>query len=425
MTYSKAVALSSILLFMIAGASAIPELSVSRDSVNLTGNDSVYAGEVQVEEFQFLNENDSKKIYDVELENRPWIEWNNSVNGSLEFDLNESDSRQVSARISPPNPGLVNETMEFSYRYNDSGDLTSNKNFYPETSFLVNSSWRPTEISTNIFTTEYTLNLSEEESGVFQVVNEGNETAYSVEASGEYLDVSPSSQNVSGDEFFNYDLVIPKPDGYQEATNMTNQSYSTSIVVSGENFESKEIPITIDIPYREYEPEIEENGSVSKVLESFKNWCSSNPEECNITETVYKNRTVTVNNTPVYEANFSEEEIQSIVNNTEQSRERTERIIQEFQLVKQLMNTRFDNFNETLERRTEKALNQSEKAMEQSEQTQQAVVTEYRQEDKREKDASQLGIMIIGITVFMALLLGGGYALYRSYQRSKDYRVFK
>ena len=421
---NKALFLSSILILLVAlGSANVPGLEASPGEFNFSGNESIDANRDTQISLDVVNQNESQKIYDITLENQDWITWNNSVNGSLEFDLNESQGREVSGTINPPTPDTINESLEISYRYNNSGDITQDSNYFPQVDFFVESDWVQTEVGTQIFEDSYEIDLDEERNSVFRIENLGDETAYNVTGVGEYIEIQDSKFDVEDDRIVDFSMQIPKPDDSEVATNMTNKTYETGIRIEGDNFESKNIPINLTVPYNEYEPEIEQNGSLGKLFDSFEEYCRNNAEACNITETVYENRTVEVNNTPVYQANLTEEQRDALRNLSKEELEQDNAVRGEVQLNRQLINTMIENFNATLQDRTTKALEESQKAQNQSEMTQRLIQEELDQREQRREQASSRGTIALILFLVLAGLGGGIFGVYKLLNRRNDYRL--
>lgn len=93
---SSLLILGILILFLSGAATAVPELTVTPETIDRTDNQSIPAIVGHSVNVTFTNQNDTKTIYNVTLPDRPWISW--SINN---FDLNASTSRTVTATVTP------------------------------------------------------------------------------------------------------------------------------------------------------------------------------------------------------------------------------------------------------------------------------------------------------------------------------------
>ncbi|WP_313694219.1 glycoside hydrolase family 2 protein [Halorarum halobium] len=253
-------------------------------------------------EFSFTNQDSSRKIYNVTLENTSYLTWEQN-----KFNLNASQTRTVNALFYIENITTINDTLESSYKYSGSDNDFSG----PNISIEVSTFYRNTSISVEPFETSFELPFGESDSSVFRVENTGTKTAFNVTVEGEDVEFSRNSFDVAPGEdvLVQYNVSIPKPDS--NATAATNQTYSRTVQVSGENFNQTEFTASVFVPFKQYDTEEAEEEAIDTLVQ----FCSDNPEAtiCSGEQIVkWRNNTKYVNNTSIYRANFTEEQLTAL-----------------------------------------------------------------------------------------------------------------
>jgi hypothetical protein len=275
----------------------VPEFNVVPDTV-----DEDLAAHVQHDlEFTFTNQDSTEDIYNVTLENTSYLSWEPN-----DFRLNASQTRTVNASFYTENITSINDSLSSSYRYNGSDNAFEGENI----SIEVSTFYRNTSVNLSAFEKEFELDFGETDSSVFRVRNTGGEDAFNLSLEGEDIsfDRDPGFTVPEGDDVLvQYDVGIPLPE--EDATEATNQTFNRTVQVSGENFNTTSFNVSVFVPFKQYDTEEAERSLVDQFIE----FCSD-PENrdsviCSDEQIVeYRNNTEYVNNTPVYEANLTEEE---------------------------------------------------------------------------------------------------------------------
>ncbi len=288
----------ALVLFSTLSAAQVPQINVVPDEVDR----NVSAYNQHEFEFSFTNQDSSRKIYNVTLENTSYLTWEQN-----KFNLNASQTRTVNALFYIENITTINDTLESSYKYSGSDNDFSG----PNISIEVSTFYRNTSISVEPFETSFELPFGESDSSVFRVENTGTKTAFNVTVEGEDVEFSRNSFDVAPGEdvLVQYNVSIPKPDS--NATAATNQTYSRTVQVSGENFNQTEFTASVFVPFKQYDTEEAEEEAIDTLVQ----FCSDNPEAtiCSGEQIVkWRNNTKYVNNTSIYRANFTEEQLTAL-----------------------------------------------------------------------------------------------------------------
>lgn len=285
----------ALILFSSLSVAQVPEFNVVPNMV-----DEDLAAHVEHDlEFTFTNQDSSRDIYNVTLENTSYLSWEPN-----NFRLNASQTRTVNAIFYTENLTSINDTLSSSYRYNGSDNAFDGENI----SINVSTFFRNTSVNLSVFKSDFELGFGETESSVFTVENTGDEDAFKVELEGEDISFDRDSSFTVAegeDELVQYDVEIPLPE--ENATAATNRTYNRTVRVSGENFNDTEFTVSVFVPFKQYDTEDAERNFADDIVQ----FCNDFPESkfCTGEEIVVReNNTRYVNNTPVYEANLTEEE---------------------------------------------------------------------------------------------------------------------
>lgn len=73
--YAVLAAVLFLVLLQAGVAAAVPELAVTPETIDRTGNHSIPANVDHAVNVTFTNQNDTKTIYNVSLPERPWLAW--------------------------------------------------------------------------------------------------------------------------------------------------------------------------------------------------------------------------------------------------------------------------------------------------------------------------------------------------------------
>lgn len=424
--YTVLAAIVTVLLLQTQAVAAVPELAVTPETIDRTDNQSIPANVGHPVNVTFTNQNDTKTIYNVTLPDRPWLSWSRNI-----FDLNASTSRIVTATVTPQEAGTITDQFDIPYRYNQTGlnesqfgrswQLTFDKNFYPSMQVMVDAHYRNTTVELTSLDEAFTLKLGEQGESVFKITNTGDETAYDIRLSGDNLsfDKADGFDIAPGDEtLIPFTVTIPRPQiNPSEATNTT---YQPTIQITGQNINDTTFPVTVTVPYQNFTTVEEEEQDIDSLLDQFKEFCETN--NCSaVQRTVYRNRTVYVNQTPVYEANLTEDQMQVLANLTEIQTENWEAVRDEQNLLKQSVNTRIENLTtelNELEQRNERETRQLRRAIKSLNQT---VAQKQQLEVQRQQDTSRLGWAIVILLAVLGVIATIYYVVTR--YMGEDWRL--
>lgn len=327
MDQSKVVFIA-LLLGMVGSVAGIPDLEVDTSEINRTGNQSVDANRVHEYNITFSNNDSSEKIYNVTLENSSSFQDRMLDNDYISFsdnrfNINASESKTVQALVEIPSPQKFNDSLEIPYYYNDTeGNDTGIKfdaNKFPQIDFAFESEWVETNISKNVLENKFELDFEESGTSTFDIENEGSENAYYINLSGQDVSFEDDNFNISRNDhrLIDFSVKIPKPD--ENATAKTNQTYTRTVNISGDNFESKSFDVEVFVPYKDYnESTDEKQKEFIEDLQDLQDFCNEEGNDdlpiCGGEVVRTENNTKVVNQTPVYEANLTNEQLDNLAN---------------------------------------------------------------------------------------------------------------
>lgn len=140
---------------------------------------------------------------------------------------------------------------------------------------IINPSYTPTTISTNIVNNNFTVSVLESQDGVMSVTNTGSNIAKGVHLSGDWLSFNTNdfdlNPGVTKGIVFSISPIISN-------SSNTNQTYTKSLSISG-NFDSISIPLTIYVPYTN----IASGGNINSTEDLdtlLRGFCLRNPAIC-------------------------------------------------------------------------------------------------------------------------------------------------
>ncbi|WP_416006335.1 hypothetical protein [Haloarcula japonica] len=400
----------------------VPELSVTPSNVS----QDLAAHQEHSLEFTFTNEDAEKKIYNVTLEDRPYLNWTEE-----KFHVNASQSETVEAEFYTETPTRVNDSFSIPYYYNqtegNNTGITFDKNYYPELRFNVSTYYEETNVSLDVFQRNFTLQFNETESSVFEVGNDGSFTAFSVGAQGEDVSFDPGSRfNLSAgeDELVRYNVSIPKP--AENPTNATNQTYTRTVQVSGENFDSVNFTVRVFVPYKEYD-EIERQRDIVEYLQEIQDFCSREENQdlpiCGGEVVEYQNRTEFINNTPVYQANFTEAERDALVQYANASSDKYNDILERVRLQQNTIRSEQEKTRKAIGSNLTQVANETRRNSENIDR----LVEELRQqqEERQERRESRRTLTMVGaiFLFFLVMIYIGFKVLVKISEASSDNRV--
>lgn len=330
----------ALVLFASTAVAQVPQLNVVPDGV--TRNVSAYN---QHEfEFSFTNQDSSRKIYNVTLENTSYLSWERN-----KFNLNASQTRTVNASFYTENITSINDTLISSYKYSGSDNDFSG----PNISIEVSTFYRNTSISVTPFEKSFELQFGKTDSSVFRVENTGNETAFNVTVEGEDIVFGKSGFDVQPGEdvLVQYNVSIPKPES--NATAATNQTYSRTVQVSGENFNETRFSASVFVPFKQYDTNEKEQSLVNQFIEFCSDPTHQDSIICSDKQIVeYRNRTKVIYRTPQANVTLNASTIRALKDLSNATTDTFRDILQRVRLQQntfrsQLQKTR-SNFSENL-----------------------------------------------------------------------------
>jgi hypothetical protein len=290
------ISVTALVLFASTAVAQVPEFNVVPSSVD----EDLSAYNQHDLEFTFSNQDGSEDIYNLTLENSSYLSWDTN-----NFRVNASESRTVNASFYTENITEINDTIESSYKYSGSDNAFSGENI----SIEVSTFYENTSVNVSTFKTDFELEFGESDSSVFSVDNTGGEQAFQVELEGEDISFDRGGEftvPAGEDELVGFDVSIPLPE--ENATEATNRTYERTVTVSGANFNETEFTVSVFVPFQQYDSREAERTLVDQFIEFCSNPENSDSVICsdeNIVE--YRNNTKVVNNTPVKQANISQE----------------------------------------------------------------------------------------------------------------------
>jgi len=418
---SSVLVLAVVLLSGVAAAE-VPELSVSPSNVT----ESLPANQVQELEFEFVNENPDKKIYNVSLEDQPYLNWSEN-----RFHINESQSKRVEAEFYTETPSRVNDSFSVPYYYNqtegNNTGITFDKNFYPELSFQLSTFYEETNVSLDVFKQNFTLELGESESSVFEVRNDGNETGFNVSYGAEDVRFDPGTEfNLSRDDsrLVKFNVSIPKPS--ENPTNATNRTYTRTVRVSGENFETRSFSVSVFVPFREYD-EVERQEDIVEYLQEIQSFCAREENQglpiCGGEVVRYQNRTEFINNTPVYQANFTEAERDALIQYANASTEKYSDIIERIRLQQNTIRTEQEDTRSAIGSNLTQVANATQRNTEAIERLAGEIEQELQEDQRRQEERRTRNTILLIFFILLGMAVGGVKMVKIWMEASRDRRM--
>lgn len=240
-----------------------PQLELSPESFNLTGNNTIPANRDNEFQVEFQNLDDSRPITNVSIPGNEYLSW--SENG---FRVNESSSKNVTLTVRSEVPESIDENISIDYRYREGNETFEAIQSQPVFDVVAETFFIDTEVSTRTLTTDFELDFGETGSSGFELRNIGNETAFNINASAPDVSVKNDQEfNLSVDDsrLLEFDVSIPKPE--ENATEKTNQTYTRTVLVTGDNFETESFTVEVFVPFKQYDQEEETRDLLEQYVE--------------------------------------------------------------------------------------------------------------------------------------------------------------
>lgn len=407
----RRISLIALLTILFTGFAAA-EVTVNPSSLN----ESVTVGENYSYEFTFTNADPNQSVRNVTVDDTEWLSWSRNS-----FDINESRSTSVNASIQVQQPGQFNETLSLSYRaWNESNSTENETNSSgnwidregPDIDVLLDSSWPSTDVEVDVFQSEFELQFGEADNSVIGVQNNGNSTARNVTLSGQEIQFGESGVEIPADDdrIFEFNVSLPKPE--ENATAATNQTYTRTLEVSGENFESRSVNVSIFVPYKDYSDEEESKSREEELRELFFEVCGDGSSDnliCRGTVVETETETEIVERTPESNVTLTDPELEAIKQYSNQSPQRytnlTETVVEQDNLTRQQFVQAFNRTFETLE----------------EEQSEDEQLREYIREQERSDQRTNLLIALFFLLVVFIGIVAGVIKI--ASKASKDTRI--
>lgn len=154
----------------------------------------------------------------------------------------------------------------------DSG-LVNNPEYDGFMNLTVTLIFNPTNITYNIVSNNYTINVFQSQDGVMTITNVGNESAKNIMLTGDWLTFNTNNFNLLPGETKGIIYTI-KPS--ITLTSQTNQSYNKTLSIAG-NFNTLYYPFNIFVPYANMDAN--QSGNYQSLLELIRKFCKDNPKE--------------------------------------------------------------------------------------------------------------------------------------------------
>lgn len=394
-----------VLIILLAG-SAAAEVEVAPSTLN----DSVTVGENHSYEFTFTNTDPNQSVRNVTVEDTEWLDWSRNS-----FDLNESSSTSVNASIQVQQPGQFNETLSTSYRaWNESNSTENETNSSgnwidregPDIDVLLDSDWPSTDVEVDVFQSEFEFQFGEGDNSVIGVQNNGNNTARNVTLSGQNIQFAESGVEIPADDdrIFEFNVYLPLPE--ENATAATNQTYTRTLVVSGENFESRSVNVSIFVPYKDYnEDQVTEEERLRELYFEVCGDGSSDNLICRGTVVDTETETKYINRTPESNVTLSDPELRAIKQYADQSPQR------------------FTNLSHTVAEQQNLTRQEISRLVEELEEEQEEdeQLREYVREQERSDQRTNL---FIALLFLLAGFIGAGVGVFKiAVKASNDTRI--
>jgi hypothetical protein len=384
--------LLTVVLLGSTAAAQVPEFNVVPDTVD----ENLSAYNQHDLEFTFTNP-DSRDIFNLTLENTSYLSWDTN-----NFRLNSSQTKTVNASFYTENVTTFNETLTSTYKYGGSDNDFDGENI----SIQVSTFYENTGVNVSALNKDFELEFGATDTSAFTIENTGSEDAFGVELQAEDIKFDRSdgfTVPAGEDVLVQYDVSIPKPE--DNATAATNRTYEREVTVSGENFNESGFTAEVFVPFKQYDTsEAQENFA-----DRFVEFCRDYPESnfCTGEQIVeYRNNTKVVNNTPVYEANLTEDTKEALQILAQTRSEDYQDILNRVKLQQNTFRSELEatrsNFSENLEE-----VQEDYSEVNQSLQNVTEMVRQTNQEELRESRSRTFWLQI-GVFVLFLYVVGRG-----------------
>lgn len=319
-TMNRALFLGFIAVLLLPAVGfAVPNITVSEDSHDIDAY-------VPTEEYFtfWVNNTGDEEAFMINFAGMNFTTFSDDM-----FNLSVNGSKLINATmsISEPFQGDVGTTLEY-YRkevVEETDPITNNTYlrdvFIHNSEFDItitaglNASWYPAVVGLDLHTPYRSLNLNQIGEGVMTVSNPSAHEAKGVwvncsfcvfDEADKHFDLGAGQERIISFHAI-YNVTTKK-------TSLTNQTYSCSLNVSGENFATVDDVLYISVPYTEYVDDPEQEVFDSETYWSQKAefcedypsspLCVQEPETVEVEKVIYKDATVT--------KEYTEEELEEL-----------------------------------------------------------------------------------------------------------------
>jgi plastocyanin len=303
---------------------------------------------------------------------------------------------------------LTNYGLELNVLTNVQDSFTHSSDYDIPLTIYFNSNLQATQLSKQIFLTDYTINYNQTQQGAIMITNNGTEIAYGVSLDMQWATFSPNNFNLNPSES---KVVAFSMTPILTSTDQSNRNYALNMTIKGTNTDPIYQVINVFVPLTSF---LGGNGTcldIAAVWAAKLAFCNSYPSslECSVgPQIVYQN--VTVYSDKPTNMTFTEDEVKTIKDNLKAGGDtftREENMIKLFIKSQQDWMIYMENKSNATDFRTEVIYNLSTK--------------NERRLNANETSSTITTVLIIAF-IFFAVLGSGIYFILRQVNKQKNKR---
>ncbi len=190
---------------------------------------------------------------------------------------------------------------------------THNPEYDVSLTIYLKSTGKPSYLSLNLYTPNYSINYNELVLGAFQITNTGNITVSNIRFSNEWMNFSKQGISLEPSE---YDIITysVKPLNIT-STDKTNKTYRLGLKTTADNVEAFNTTLNLFIRYYDFGEQPEQNGTIFMITTLDYNataqFCAKNPD-FGACKDLLRNQTVIKYVEKDYEITLTEDEMKTL-----------------------------------------------------------------------------------------------------------------
>lgn len=208
---------------------------------------------------------------------------------------------------------LTNYGLELNVLTNVQDSFTHSSDYDIPLTINFNSNLQATQLSKQIFLTDYTINHNQTQQGAIMITNNGTEIAYGVSLDMQWTSFSPNNFNLNPSESR---VVAFSMTPILTSTDQSNKNYALNMTIKGTNTDPISQTINVFVPLTSF---LGGNGTCSDIAAVWaakKAFCDSYPHalECEVGPQIVLQNVTVYSDKPI-NITFTEDEVKTIKDN--------------------------------------------------------------------------------------------------------------